>query len=62
MFTGEQAGTLQQPAPNTASPRYRSPKQQVMFRPRLWAALQVEHIDLKERGSSGMQEATRSCF
>ena len=29
-------------------------KQQVMFRPNLWAALQVKHIDLKERGSSGM--------
>ena len=28
-------------------------KQQTMFRPKLWAALQVKHIDLKDRGSSG---------
>ena len=28
-------------------------KQQTMFRPNLWAALQVKHIDLKDLGSSG---------
>ena len=31
-----------------------------MFRPKLWA-LQVKHIDLKDRGSSGKEEATRAC-
>ena len=28
-------------------------KQQTMFHPKLWAALLVKHIDLKDRGSSG---------
>ena len=58
----EQAGTPQQRAPITAGSRHRSInvkanntiyKQQTMFRPKLWAALQVKHIDLKDRGSSG---------
>ena len=57
-----QAGTPQQRAPITAGPGHRSInvktnntiyKQQTMFRPKLWAALQVKHIDLKDRGSSG---------
>ena len=27
-----------------------------MFRPKLWAASQVKHIDLKDRGSSDIRE------
>ena len=55
-------GTAQQRAPIIAGPRHRSInvktnntiyKQQTMFRPKLWAASQVKHIDLKDRGSSG---------